>query len=189
MYFRIDVFLIEWWRGPAEVGAYNAVFRVVEALRLFPAAALAVALPHLCRATNNKDVVRLGAALTGLSALGSAVAWALAGWLIPFCYGAAYARAVPAFRVLLIAFPLMSLNYALTHQLIGWNRHRAYAVLCAVALVFNVALNARLIPEWSIVGAAWTTVWTEVLLTAGCAGLLWGGLPATDPSPVGQVVA
>jgi len=45
LYFRIDVFLIEWWRGAEEVGAYNAVFRVVEALRLFPAAALAVALP------------------------------------------------------------------------------------------------------------------------------------------------
>ena len=115
----------------------------------------------------------------GLSAIGAAVVWALAGWLIPFCYGPDYARAVPAFRVLLIAFPLMSLNYALTHQLIGWNRHRAYAVLCAGALAFNVALNARLIPELSIVGAAWTTVWTEVLLTAGCAALLWGGLPAT----------
>ena len=83
----------------------------------------------------------------------------------------------------------MSLNYALTHQLIGWNRHRAYAVLCAAALAFNVALNARLIPELSIVGAAWTTVWTEVVLTAGCAALLWGGLPATDPSPVEPAVA
>jgi len=83
----------------------------------------------------------------------------------------------------------MSLNYALTHQLIGWQRQRAYWVLCAVALVFNVALNARLIPELSIVGAAWTTVWTELLLTAGCAALLWGGLPASDASPIEPAVA
>jgi len=31
-----------------------------------------------------------------------------------------------------------------------------------------VALNARLIPASGIVGAAWTTVFTEVVMTAGC---------------------
>ena len=46
-----------------------------------------------------------------------------------------------------MAFPLMSLNYALTHQLIGWHGHRAYAAMCALALVFNVALNVKLIPS------------------------------------------
>ena len=66
----------------------------------------------------------------------------------------------------------MSLNYALTHQLIGWNGHRAYAVLCLGALVFNVALNARLIPALSLNGAAWSTLATEALLTAGCAAIL-----------------
>jgi O-antigen/teichoic acid export membrane protein len=189
LYFRVDVLLIEWWRGAAEVGAYNAVFRIVDALRLLPAAALAVALPRLCRATTNRDVVRLGVTLAMLSAVAAAVLWPSAGWLIPFCYGPDYSRAVPAFRVLLIAFPLMSLNYALTHQLIGWNRQRAYAVLCAAALGFNVAVNARAIPEWSIVGAAWTTVWTELLLTAGCAALLWGGLPERAASPVDPAMA
>ena len=108
------------------------------------------------------------------------------GWLVPLLYGPAYAEAVPAFRVLLFAFPLMSLNYALTHQLIGWNGQRAYAALCAAAFLFNVALNARLIPSLSIVGAAWSTVWTEVVLTVGCAGALWlrSARPGVEPSVV-----
>ena len=37
-----------------------------------------------------------------------------------------------------------------------------------VALAVNVALNARLIPAWSIEGAAWATLGTEVCLTVGC---------------------
>ena len=53
---------------------------------------------------------------------------------------------MPAFRILLLSFPLLSLNYALTHQLVGWDGQRAYAGLCALALVVNVAVNARLIP-------------------------------------------
>jgi O-antigen/teichoic acid export membrane protein len=34
-------------------------------------------------------------------------------------------------------------------------------------------LNALLIPIWSIEGAAWTTLVTELVLTAGCAIALW----------------
>lgn len=173
LYFRIDVFLVEWWNGAGSVALYNAVFRLVEALRLVPAAVLAVALPVLCRATTIQPLVRVSSAVTAFAVVVTMALWTSAGWLIPFVYGASYAEAVPAFRVLLLAFPLMSLNYALTHQLIGWNGHRAYAAVCAGALVFNVALNARLIPQLSIVGAAWTTVWTEMLLTLGCGAALW----------------
>jgi O-antigen/teichoic acid export membrane protein len=173
LYFRIDVLLVGIWNGAQAVGMYNAVFRLVEALRLFPAAVLAVALPVLCRATNMRPAAQVSGAVTAFALVASLAAWLAAGWLIPFLYGAPFAEAVPAFRVLLFAFPLMSLNYALTHQLIGWNGHRAYAAICGAAFLFNIALNARLIPSLSIVGAAWSTVWTEVVLTVGCVGALW----------------
>ena len=181
LYFRIDVFLIDFWSGTQAVGLYNAVFRLVEALRLFPAAVLAVALPALCRATTARPLVRVSGAVTAFSAAVTLALWAGAGSLVPFLYGAAYADAVPAFRVLLLAFPLMSLNYALTHQLIGWNRHGAYAGLCAAALACNLGVNARLTPSLSIVGAAWATFWTEVVLTIGCVTALAMTLQARKP--------
>ena len=172
LYFRIDVFLIEAWRGVEAVGLYSAAFRLVEALRLFPAAVLAVAFPALCRATERKPLVQVAAIVTSIGVVLAGLAWLAADILLPALYGPSYASAVAAFRILVIGFPLMCLNYALTHQLIGWNRHRAYAVLCLAALVFNLAVNARLIPALSIEGAAWTTVATEVLLTLGCIGAL-----------------
>src|SRR5262249_30076398 len=52
LYFRIDVFLVQAWQGTTAVALYNAVFRLVEAMRLFPAAVLAVALPVLFQATS-----------------------------------------------------------------------------------------------------------------------------------------
>lgn len=168
LYFRIDVFLVEAWQGTTAVALYNAVFRLVEALRLFPAAVLAVALPVLFRARSRHALVTLSA-LLGLGATGvTIVLWLSAGWLIPRLYGEDYAAAVPAFRVLALSFPLMSLNYVLTHQLIGWHGHRAYAVTAGVALAFNVALNAYLIPAAGIAGAAWSTLATEGAITGGC---------------------
>jgi len=175
LYFRIDIFLIEIWRGTGPVALYNAVFRLVEALRLFPAAVLAVALPALCRTASVRPLLLVSSAVTLFSVVVTLVCWLAADRLVALVYGAQYADAVPAFRILLASFPLMSLNYALTHQLIGWNGHRAYAGVCAAALVFNVALNARLIPAWSIEGAAWSTLSTEALLTVGCVAALRAG--------------
>ena len=172
LYFRIDVFLLEAWQGTETVGLYNSVFRVVEALRLFPAALLAVMLPRLVRAANPRPLVRMAAALTAFGVVAAVALWLTADRLVPALYGPSFADAVPALQVLAAAFPLMSLNYALTYQLIAWNGHRAYAALCLAALVFNVALNARWIPAMSLNGAAWSTLATEALLTAGCAGVL-----------------
>ena len=36
-----------------------------------------------------------------------------------------------------------------------------------------MAINARLIPAWSIEGAAWATFATELLLTVACVAVLW----------------
>jgi len=195
-YFRIDVFLVQRWSGTEAVGLYNAVFRLVEALRLFPAAVMAVALPSLCRAGDLRPLARAAAPVTLSAAALGAVLWTAAGALIPALYPPHYAAAVPAFRVLVAAFPLMALNMALTHQLVGWDRQRAYAALCAAALGVNVALNARLIPLYSIDGAAWTTLATELFLTAGCAIALWTTQErarrtsaGADPRPIRESVA
>jgi O-antigen/teichoic acid export membrane protein len=173
LYFRIDVFLVQLWSGTESVALYNAVFRLVEALRLFPAAVLAVTLPSLFRARDLRPLLHISTPVTAFAAVVAALLWFNAGWAIPLVYGAHYSAAVPAFRILLLSFPLLSLNYALTHQLIGWDGQRAYAALCGLALAVNVALNARLIPLRSIEGAAWSTLGTEVFLTIGCAAGLW----------------
>jgi len=195
VYFRVDVFLVQLWSGTEAVGLYNAAFRVVDALRLFPAAVIAVILPSLCRAADLRPLARTAAPVTLSAVAIAAVLWMAADVLIPALYHERYAAAIPAFRILLLAFPLMSLNMALTHQLIGWEGQRAFAALCAAALAFNLALNARLIPAWSIDGAAWTTLATELFLTAGCAVALWtihGRVRRTvgeEPGPLPESVA
>ncbi len=172
LYFRIDVFLVDQWRGTEAVALYNAAFRLLEAVRLLPAAVMAVALPVLCQADDTRPLRRVSFALTSLGVGVAAIAWMTAGWLVPVVYGASYVGGVAAFRILMLSFPLMSLNSVLTHQLIGWHGQRAYAAVCGLALVLNVALNIKLIPALSIEGAAWATLWTEVLVTAGCAWAL-----------------
>lgn len=172
LYFRIDVFLVNAWNGTAAVALYNAVFRVVDALRLLPAAVVAVALPRLFAAGDRQPMTVVAAALTAGAIAVSLGLFAIADRLIPGLYGDPYREAVPAFRVLLVSFPLMSLNYVLTHQLLGWHGQRGYLAICATALAFNVITNIRVLPAFGILGAAWATVGTEVVITVGCLAAL-----------------
>src|SRR4051812_5921827 len=161
VYFRIDVLLLQLWSGADAVATYNAVFRLVDGMRLLPAAIVTVALPALCRATTVQPLLRTAALVGGAAIAATATLWVGAGWIVPLLYGSSYAAGVAPFRILLLAYPLMSLNHALTCQLIGWHGHRAYAAICAAGLLFNVAANAAVLPAFGTVGAAWTTVATE----------------------------
>lgn len=168
IYFRCDVYFVSYWHGLEIVGMYNAVFRLVEGLRLLPAAALAVAFPALCRAADARPLRRLAAILTAAGLFTMAGTYIAAPSIVETIYGATYLPAVPALRVLAMALPLFFLNYALTHQVIAWDGQRAYAAITAVALVANVTGNLWLIPAQGMVGAAWSTLLTELVVTSGC---------------------
>jgi O-antigen/teichoic acid export membrane protein len=174
LYFRIDVYFVEHWQGLQAVGAYNAVFRLVEAMRLLPAAVMAVTFPMLVLAADTRLVQRIGA---GLGAIGAVLAIACglgAPFIVALIYGQAFLPAAPAFAILSLALPLFFLNYALTHQVIGWDGQHAYFVIVVVALIVNIAANVVLVPTQGMIGAAIATVLTEIVVTAGCISALGG---------------
>jgi O-antigen/teichoic acid export membrane protein len=173
LYFRIDVYFVERWQGLEAVGGYNAVFRLVEAMRLLPAAVMAVTFPMLVQATDTRLVQRIGAALTIAGIVLAVVCAFGASAIVPLVYGRAYLYAAPAFAILALALPLFFLNYALTHQVIGWDGQRAYLVIAVVALAGNVIANIALVPTQGIAGAAIATLLTEIVVTAGCVCVLW----------------
>ncbi len=168
LYFRIDVYFIQHWHGFQPVGGYNAAFRLVEALRLLPAAVMAVTFPLLVQAADIDLVRRIGGTLA-IAGAALAIACSLgATTIIVLTYGAHYAYAAPAFAVLSLALPLFFLNYALTHQVIGWDGHRAYLAIVTLALAVNIGANVLLVPARGITGAAIATLLTELIVTAGC---------------------
>jgi O-antigen/teichoic acid export membrane protein len=172
LYFRIDVYFVERWQGLEAVGGYNAVFRLVEAMRLLPAAVLAVTFPMLVQTPDTRLVQRLGGALAIAGAVLAVICVFGSSVIVPMIYGRPYLYAAPAFSILALALPLFFLNYALTHQVIGWDGQRAYLLIAGVALIGNIAANLVLVPSQGINGAAIATVLTEVIVTAGCVYVL-----------------
>lgn len=185
VYFRCDVYFLQFWSGLETVGVYNAAFRIVEALRLFPAAVLAVAFPALCNAGDGRPLKRL-IALVGVGGTIVAIAvYAVAPILLNTLYGVRFVDAAPALRILALALPLFFVNYALTHQVIAWDGQRAYLAITAIALVANLVSNTMLIPTGGMVGAATATLITELTVAAGCAVALRRAV--RSPSLAGSV--
>ena len=184
LYFRIDVYFIREWHGLQPVGGYNAVFRLVDALRLLPAAVMAVTFPLLVQTTDLQLLRAIGTRLAAAGVVMAALCTLGATTIVPLIYGDTYAYAAPAFAVLSLALPLFFLNYALTHQVIGWDGQRAYLAIVTLALAANIAANLALVPSRGIVGAAIATLLTEIVVTAGCLFVLRANAtPRIEPSP------
>lgn len=189
LYFRCDVYFIQYWHGFQPVGGYNAVFRLVEGLRVIPAAVLAVLFPALVQSVDYERIKHLGVLLTAAGLVLALTCAFGAPLIVRTIYGGNYAYAAPAFAILSLALPLFFLNYALTHQVIGWDGQSAYLLIAAVALAGNIAANVAFVPSQGIAGAAIGTVLTELIVTAGCLLYLAGRRVAPSPprlvTPVG----
>lgn len=168
LYFRCDVYFLERLHGVEVVGVYNAAYRIVDALRLFAAAALAVGYPRLCAATGFRPVRTLSIALLAVSAIVATPIYVGANPLLALIYGDSYAAGSEALKVLSLCVPFFYVNYALTHQLIAWDGQRAYLAITAAALGVNLLGNALLIPGSGMVGAAWSTLVTETVVCVAC---------------------
>jgi O-antigen/teichoic acid export membrane protein len=168
LYFRCDVYFVERWHGLDTVGLYNGAFRIVEALRLVPAAVMAVMFPVFCTARTWGPLRSVVAALLPLGLLFTAALYAAAAMVLAALYGPRFVVAEPALSVLALALPFFFVNYALTHQVIAWDGQIAYLRITAAAFVANVIANSLLIPAGGMRGAAVATLLTEVVVAAGC---------------------
>lgn len=196
LYFRCDVYFIERWHGLDAVGLYNGAFRIVEALRLFPAAVMAVTFPAFCVARSWSPLRSVVGALLPVSVVLMTALYLVAPDLLGGLYGPRFTTAAPALGVLALALPFFFVNYALTHQVIAWEGQRMYLRITAAALATNVIANLLLIPGDGLRGAAIATLITEVAVFAGCIWALaacaairvtGAGAPATPVTPAAPV--
>jgi O-antigen/teichoic acid export membrane protein len=172
--FKIDLPLLQWLDGrAAEVGLYNAAYRLFEPLLLFPAAILAGVFPGLARRALSEvesdfgsQAAKLLLVLLGSGVLAGGLLGLNAAWLVGWLYGQNYAPAAPTLSLLGLAVPFLFINSGLTYLLLALDRERYNLYFFAVALLVNMGANLLLIPLWSRNGAAVATLLTEVSLTS-----------------------
>lgn len=170
LYSYLDTVMLAAMRGNADVGLYNAAYRVYEGLAVVPLVISTVLMPRMSRHHDN-DPTAFGSIFGGgikyafgIGVLIGGNGLLMAPLVIRTCFGTDYLSAVVALRILAVGFPIVfSLNF-LNTALISMNRSKAVFLSAAVGLMLNGALNMVLIPRFTQNGAAAATVIVETIL-------------------------
>ena len=169
VYYRLDMIMLEWLRGSAELGQYAAAYRFYDATALIAASVGGPFFPRLARLMPDAPAEArslLEAAWRPLLAVGlpiSAGGYVLADPLVGLLFGAQFAPAAAPLRVLaLTALPVLWVNL-LSHALNAANRVWALACVYGFCALLNGAANLVLIPWGGAFGASLATLACEWL--------------------------
>jgi L-malate glycosyltransferase len=154
---RVDQVLVRGYAGYRQLGLYALATTVAELLWLLTDPLAAALIPHMLRARIGDDrrlsfaTARLSLWISTTAAVGG---WFLAPLAIPIVYGAGFAGAAPALRLLLPGVVALAAARPLGAVLVKEGRALIASVLGLGALGLNIALNLALLPRIGIRGAS-----------------------------------
>jgi O-antigen/teichoic acid export membrane protein len=172
--FKIDTLMVFWLLSSEAAAHYETAYRLLEVSRLavrplavitFPVCAALVMRQNWAAARDHGMRATLAAAGIGCGVM-------LLGqinpeWIVVTVWGSAYAGTGGILRVLLLSAPLVFVGLLGVTVANAMGQERRLMILMGSATVFNIAANFVAIPSLGAVGAAWTTLATEVLIVAG----------------------
>jgi len=169
IYFRIDTVMLSLLKGDQDTGLYNAAYLLIFSLTFVAYILIMSVFPKLSLlAKESITKFRLlyrqtlylmtgaGLIILGLSTL-------IAKWLIVYLYGPDFLPAVKIFYILSLAVFFSFLAHVWLYTLNALGKQIAYTLATFLGLVINVILNFFWIPKFSYLGAAWSTVLTEII--------------------------
>ncbi len=166
LYQRSGVLLLSLLDGDDAAGAYSAAARVVEALKMLPAAFFGAMFPILARGSrgdgSRRAYRRAFLALLAVAVLMAAATTALAGLALALLFGPGYESAAGALRLMAWSLPPTVLAFKLSFDLVVAGRERAAATGMALTLLIGGGLTAWLIGGYGLTGAALGLVVGEV---------------------------
>lgn len=171
-----DVVMLGFLATDREVGLYSAAYRFTFLLMSITSSLSAAYLPSYARTFSGESRVfrrLVEASLVTSAAVGAplvAGAVVMARPLLTLLFGADYAEASTACRLLALSVGVIFFHWSLSNVLVASHRTRLQARIHGVAAAVNVALNLVLIPRLGIVGAAAATLAAEI--TIGVCGVV-----------------
>lgn len=171
IYFRLDAFILSFYRSFFEVGIYNLAYQIFQAILVLPTFIMNGYYPMMLENLNrNKDkfVSNIKLALVGmlvLGFLGTAVTVVFAPFAInTITGGKGFAGSADALKILSLSFPAFFGSAVLMWVFISLRRYKSLLVIYLLGLGFNGLVNLIFIPQYSYIAASYVTVISEYLI-------------------------
>lgn len=155
--YRLDVFVLNFYLGPAAVGIYSVGVSLAELLWQLPQAASYVIFPKAAsisaakmnRFTPRVLLVTMGGTLAG--AVGLAI---LGPWLIRLVFSSRFSASYAPMVALLPGVVLLGGGKVLTNDIAGRGHPEYNSLTSGVVALMTIGLTLWLIPRYGLMGAA-----------------------------------
>lgn len=170
IYYSIDMVMLTQFSSAYQTGLYNATYKLVTVLTLFYSIYTAVVFPVMSKLFKNEvELLNLSfvKSVKYLSMVTIPICIFVlfyAGDMIMFCYGNQYASADNVLKILIWTVSFLFINGACSLVLNASHNEVSVTKIYCVAALFNVVLNFVLIPYYSVYGASFATVLSEILI-------------------------
>lgn len=166
--YNSDLVFLRFFRDVEEVGLYLAAFTLITLLGNLGTAYYSSLLPTFVRAGIEPGLQHKLYHTSIAHVLAVSVPLSVGGFLvssqiISFWFGEAYHISGMVLQILVLSVPFLLLRGVLRVVLITVDREGYIMRVALWAALLNVLLNFLVIPRYGMLGAAWTTVATEVV--------------------------
>lgn len=176
VYNSLDLTMLGFMKTEFETGLYSIAAKGKSVLAITGGLVTAATLPVETKFWKQgekeqfeKLAVKCVVLVTACQTMVAIVCMTLATEIIVFVGGKSYIEAAGAFRVLLLSLPPIGASNMLGGLiLISSGKEKKLLTAEIVGAVFNFLANLVIIPRFSIVGASWTTVISEVIVWLLC---------------------
>ena len=171
IYFKMDTFLLSILKVSHDVGIYSVAYRIMEFGIFFPAAYLGLVMPVLSRyaVADLKEFKKVFQnTFNKLAVFGWPVAlftFAASGQIISLIGGGDFSLSADVLRILCFAMFTIFFGNLGGHALVALNLQKKGMWLYMAGMIVNLIGNLLLIPKYTYIAAALTTVGTEIIVT------------------------
>lgn len=195
LYFKGDTVILTFYESAAVVGEYGAPYKILEVLVTFPAIFTGLILPPLAKAWKEKNVDRFQTVLQKSFDVLSMIAIpmvaatvVLAPYIMNMLVRDGFEQSPRILTILMIATGSIFLGTLFGYAVPALDKQKTMMWGYMIIAVTSLAAYLFVIPRYSIDGAAWVTVYSEVMvmvvaalivLRTSKAQLQWGTLLKT----------
>lgn len=161
VFWRINLYLLQWFSGAAAVGIFSAAIKYIDGLNVIPSYFTAAIFPLMSRYAQGQSdslarAYRLATQLLFILALPIAVAFTfLATPLIRILGGAAYLPdSAIALQLMIWSIPIGWVNSVTQYALISVHQQRFLTRAFVVGVVFTAIANLILVPRYGYIASA-----------------------------------
>ncbi len=166
---RIDVLILNHYRGTEEVGIYAVAYQLSQVFPLIMGSLITVLLPQVSKLTAKQEFIgfiKKSLTMSLAIVVGLVPVFIFAGLVITLIFGAEYAASSGIFRILFINFMINIICNPIGTVVFALNRPMVTTYTNFFQMVISIAGNLLLVPLYGGYGAAYTFLLLTILGSA-----------------------